>query len=164
MFQGFGHLLPSWEDQDLLGVVYDSVAFPQHNRPAGETTRLTVRTPSSFLVLVLTFWSVCPPACVTQTDRCYQRPLLATDGSCSSGNLLLLWCSLTLTLVLQVMLGGAWFDPGSLGAGTEEALLSRAAEAVHAHLHVDAAPIWSHVRIQKVEPGQRFRSSICSSS
>lgn len=83
MFQGFGHLLPSWEDQDLLGVVYDSVAFPQHNRPAGETTRLTVRTPSSFLVLVLTFWSVCPPACVTQTDRCYQRPLLATDGSCS---------------------------------------------------------------------------------
>lgn len=53
MFQGFGHLLPSWEDQDLLGVVYDSVAFPQHNRPAGETTRLTVRTP------VPSCWSSC---------------------------------------------------------------------------------------------------------
>lgn len=49
------------------------------------------------------------------------------------------------------MLGGAWFDPGSLGAGSEEALLSRATEAVRAHLHVDASPIWSHVRIQKVE-------------
>lgn len=44
VFQGFGHLLPSSEDQALLGVVYDSVAFPQHNRPTGETTRLTVLT------------------------------------------------------------------------------------------------------------------------
>lgn len=42
LFQGFGHLLPSSEDQAVLGVVYDSVAFPQHNRPTGETTRLTV--------------------------------------------------------------------------------------------------------------------------
>lgn len=42
LFQGFGHLLPSSEDQALLGVVYDSVAFPQHNRPTGNTTRLTV--------------------------------------------------------------------------------------------------------------------------
>ncbi|KAK5601474.1 hypothetical protein CRENBAI_025839 [Crenichthys baileyi] len=39
---GFGHLLPSWEDPGLLGVVYDSVPFPQHNRPHGQTTRLTV--------------------------------------------------------------------------------------------------------------------------
>uniref|UniRef100_UPI0037E9B97B protoporphyrinogen oxidase n=1 Tax=Semicossyphus pulcher TaxID=241346 RepID=UPI0037E9B97B len=39
---GFGHLVPSSEDQGLLGVVYDSVPFPQHNRPDGHTTRLTV--------------------------------------------------------------------------------------------------------------------------
>ncbi|XP_028836093.1 protoporphyrinogen oxidase [Denticeps clupeoides] len=39
---GFGHLVPSFEDRGLLGVVYDSVPFPQHNRPGGPTTRLTV--------------------------------------------------------------------------------------------------------------------------
>uniref|UniRef100_A0AAQ5ZY10 Protoporphyrinogen oxidase n=1 Tax=Amphiprion ocellaris TaxID=80972 RepID=A0AAQ5ZY10_AMPOC len=39
---GFGHLVPSSEDRGLLGVVYDSVPFPQHNRPDGQTTRLTV--------------------------------------------------------------------------------------------------------------------------
>ncbi|XP_030580522.1 protoporphyrinogen oxidase isoform X2 [Archocentrus centrarchus] len=39
---GFGHLVPSSEDRALLGVVYDSVFFPQHNRPKGQTTRLTV--------------------------------------------------------------------------------------------------------------------------
>ncbi|CAG02770.1 unnamed protein product, partial [Tetraodon nigroviridis] len=89
--EGFGHLLPSSEDPALLGVVYDSEAFPQHNRPTGTTTRLTV------------------------------------------------------------MMGGAWFHAvgGPLGAVPEEALLSRATEAVHAHLHVSAAPIWSHVSVQK---------------
>ncbi|XP_055083961.1 LOW QUALITY PROTEIN: protoporphyrinogen oxidase [Periophthalmus magnuspinnatus] len=40
--QGFGHLLPSSEDPGLLGVVYDSVFFPQHNSPDRESTRLTV--------------------------------------------------------------------------------------------------------------------------
>ncbi|XP_051922543.1 protoporphyrinogen oxidase [Hippocampus zosterae] len=39
---GFGHLVPSSEDHGLLGVVYDSVPFPQHNRSEGLTTRLTV--------------------------------------------------------------------------------------------------------------------------
>ncbi|XP_026149388.1 protoporphyrinogen oxidase isoform X2 [Mastacembelus armatus] len=39
---GFGHLVPSSEDRGLLGVVYDSVFFPQHNRPTGQSTRLTV--------------------------------------------------------------------------------------------------------------------------
>ncbi|XP_058504191.1 protoporphyrinogen oxidase [Solea solea] len=39
---GFGHLLPSSEDPALLGVVYDSVPFPEHNRSDGQTTRLTV--------------------------------------------------------------------------------------------------------------------------
>ncbi|KAK1895446.1 Protoporphyrinogen oxidase [Dissostichus eleginoides] len=39
---GFGHLIPSSENPVVLGVVYDSVPFPQHNRPEGHTTRLTV--------------------------------------------------------------------------------------------------------------------------
>ncbi|XP_010883387.2 protoporphyrinogen oxidase [Esox lucius] len=40
--KGFGHLVPSSEDGGLLGVVYDSVPFPQHNRSGGPSTRLTV--------------------------------------------------------------------------------------------------------------------------
>ncbi|XP_028985391.1 protoporphyrinogen oxidase isoform X2 [Betta splendens] len=40
--RGFGHLIPSSEDPGLLGVVYDSDFFPQHNRPSGQTTRLTI--------------------------------------------------------------------------------------------------------------------------
>ncbi|XP_026861197.2 protoporphyrinogen oxidase isoform X1 [Electrophorus electricus] len=40
--KGFGHLVPSSEDLGLLGVVYDSVPFPQHNRRGDPTTRLTV--------------------------------------------------------------------------------------------------------------------------
>ncbi|KAL7840419.1 hypothetical protein AOLI_G00257420 [Acnodon oligacanthus] len=39
---GFGHLVPSSEDRGLLGVVYDSVPFPEHNRAGEPTTRLTI--------------------------------------------------------------------------------------------------------------------------
>nr|XP_006814335.1 PREDICTED: protoporphyrinogen oxidase-like [Saccoglossus kowalevskii] len=38
---GFGYLIPSWEKSKLLGVIYDSCTFPQHNRPGSPTTRLT---------------------------------------------------------------------------------------------------------------------------
>ena len=48
--QGFGHLLPSSEDPGVLGVVYDSMFFPQHNSPDGESTRLTVSTESERLL------------------------------------------------------------------------------------------------------------------
>ncbi|TMS11225.1 Protoporphyrinogen oxidase [Larimichthys crocea] len=89
--EGFGHLLPSSEDLGLLGVIYDSVAFPQHNRPNGQTTRLTV------------------------------------------------------------MMGGAWFQEvfGSPESVTEQCLLAKATEAVHCHLGVTTAPIWSWVALQK---------------
>ncbi|NXV56204.1 PPOX oxidase, partial [Molothrus ater] len=44
--QGFGHLVPSSEDPALLGIVYDSVAFPEHDgtpaTPGGTSLRLTV--------------------------------------------------------------------------------------------------------------------------
>ncbi|XP_061571486.1 protoporphyrinogen oxidase-like isoform X1 [Cololabis saira] len=39
---GFGHLVPSWEDQGVLGVVYDSIPFPEHDRAGDPSTRLTV--------------------------------------------------------------------------------------------------------------------------
>lgn len=38
---GFGYLIPSKENENILGVVFDSCVFPQHNRHQGET-RLTV--------------------------------------------------------------------------------------------------------------------------
>ncbi|XP_048368366.1 protoporphyrinogen oxidase isoform X3 [Sphaerodactylus townsendi] len=39
---GFGHLVPSFEDSSLLGVVYDSVAFPEQDGSRGPAVRLTV--------------------------------------------------------------------------------------------------------------------------
>ncbi|KAM6999287.1 protoporphyrinogen oxidase [Passerculus sandwichensis] len=43
---GFGHLVPSSEDPALLGIVYDSVAFPEHDgtpaSPGAASLRLTV--------------------------------------------------------------------------------------------------------------------------
>uniref|UniRef100_A0A8C0JAA4 Protoporphyrinogen oxidase n=1 Tax=Chelonoidis abingdonii TaxID=106734 RepID=A0A8C0JAA4_CHEAB len=39
---GFGHLVPSFEDSSLLGIVYDSVAFPEQNGSCGPSVRLTV--------------------------------------------------------------------------------------------------------------------------
>ena len=41
-FQGFGHLLPSFEDGPFLGVIYDSCTFPQHDRTDKPSTRFTV--------------------------------------------------------------------------------------------------------------------------
>ncbi|XP_059164190.1 protoporphyrinogen oxidase-like [Physella acuta] len=41
--KGFGHLLPSSESGPILGVVYDSCTFPEHNRKGcPESTRITV--------------------------------------------------------------------------------------------------------------------------
>ncbi|XP_060113128.1 protoporphyrinogen oxidase [Heteronotia binoei] len=39
---GFGHLVPSFEDSSLLGIVYDSVAFPEQDGSGGPAVRLTV--------------------------------------------------------------------------------------------------------------------------
>nr|XP_003229083.2 PREDICTED: protoporphyrinogen oxidase [Anolis carolinensis] len=39
---GFGHLVPSFEDNALLGIVYDSVAFPEQDGSGGPAIRLTV--------------------------------------------------------------------------------------------------------------------------
>ncbi|XP_042537353.1 protoporphyrinogen oxidase isoform X3 [Dipodomys spectabilis] len=46
--QGFGHLVPSSEDSSVLGIVYDSVAFPeQDGKPSG--LRVTVMLGGSWL-------------------------------------------------------------------------------------------------------------------
>ncbi|XP_059805863.1 protoporphyrinogen oxidase isoform X3 [Hypanus sabinus] len=38
---GFGHLVPSGECSEILGVVYDSCSFPQQDQSGSQTTRLT---------------------------------------------------------------------------------------------------------------------------
>lgn len=43
LVQAFGYLVPSHQHSQVLGVVFDSSTFPQHNRKDTPTTRLTVR-------------------------------------------------------------------------------------------------------------------------
>uniref|UniRef100_A0A8C3SJP3 Protoporphyrinogen oxidase n=1 Tax=Chelydra serpentina TaxID=8475 RepID=A0A8C3SJP3_CHESE len=80
---GFGHLVPSFEDSSLLGIIYDSVAFPEQNGTGGPSVRLTV------------------------------------------------------------MLGGAWFEQGfgDPDMVPQAMLLSRAKEAVRAHLGMMHSPL-----------------------
>ncbi|CAH1781708.1 unnamed protein product [Owenia fusiformis] len=40
-FLGFGHLIPSTENSKVLGIVYDSCNFPEHDRKDQPSTRLT---------------------------------------------------------------------------------------------------------------------------
>jgi oxygen-dependent protoporphyrinogen oxidase len=40
--EGFGVLLPSSEPVNILGIIYDSCLFPQHDRSEGSHSRLTV--------------------------------------------------------------------------------------------------------------------------
>ncbi|XP_031552690.1 protoporphyrinogen oxidase-like [Actinia tenebrosa] len=40
--EGFGILLPSSEPVNILGIIYDSCVFPQHDRNDGNHTRLTI--------------------------------------------------------------------------------------------------------------------------
>ena len=44
--EGFGYLAPSSEPLKVLGIIFDSCAFPENDRPGGKTTRLTVSKPS----------------------------------------------------------------------------------------------------------------------
>ena len=40
--EGFGYLVPSSEPLQVLGIIFDSCAFPENDRGGGKTTRLTV--------------------------------------------------------------------------------------------------------------------------
>ncbi|EMP26195.1 Protoporphyrinogen oxidase [Chelonia mydas] len=110
---GFGHLVPSFEDRSLLGIVYDSVAFPEQNGTGGPSVRLTGR------LLGPQLRSCSPPE----------------------------W----LFYYLQVMLGGAWFEEGfgDPEMMPEARLLSRAKEAVRAHLGLAAEPSCTIVKVLK---------------
>ena len=41
-FQAFGYLVPSNQQSKILGVVFDSASFPEHDRKDTPSTRLTV--------------------------------------------------------------------------------------------------------------------------
>ena len=40
--EGFGYLVPSSEPLPVLGIIFDSCAFPENDRRSGKTTRITV--------------------------------------------------------------------------------------------------------------------------
>ncbi|XP_078379655.1 protoporphyrinogen oxidase-like [Oculina patagonica] len=40
--EGFGYLVPSSEPLQVLGIIFDSCAFPENDRHGGKTTRITV--------------------------------------------------------------------------------------------------------------------------
>ena len=40
--EGFGYLVPSSEPLPVLGIIFDSCAFPENDRCSGKTTRITV--------------------------------------------------------------------------------------------------------------------------
>jgi len=40
--EGFGYLVPSSEPLQVLGIIFDSCAFPENDRRSGKTTRITV--------------------------------------------------------------------------------------------------------------------------
>lgn len=40
--EGFGFLVPSSEPLQVLGIIFDSCAFPENDRRGGKTTRITV--------------------------------------------------------------------------------------------------------------------------
>jgi hypothetical protein len=41
--QAFGYLVPSNQQSKILGVVFDSASFPEHDRKDTPSTRVTVR-------------------------------------------------------------------------------------------------------------------------
>lgn len=62
LLQGFGHLVPSSEDPGVLGIVYDSVAFPeQDGSPPG--LRVTVRGASQGSSGPVWLWPGCSVPC-----------------------------------------------------------------------------------------------------
>ncbi|XP_078143493.1 protoporphyrinogen oxidase [Centroberyx gerrardi] len=82
---GFGHLVPSSEDRGLLGVVYDSVPFPQHNSPNGESTRLTVMMGGAWFQEVFgapeEITEECLLATATEAVRCHLGVTMAPSWS-----------------------------------------------------------------------------------
>ena len=52
--EGFGYLVPSSDETQVLGVIFDSCAFPENDRHhGGKTTRITVSVKPIFLPFLL---------------------------------------------------------------------------------------------------------------
>lgn len=51
--EGFGYLVPSSEPLQVLGIIFDSCAFPENDRRGQKTTRITVSIPAEILSLFL---------------------------------------------------------------------------------------------------------------
>ncbi|NXH12730.1 PPOX oxidase, partial [Bucco capensis] len=82
---GFGHLVPSSEDPSLLGIVYDSVAFPQHSGTNTASVRLTVMLGGAWFQQSFGDPSAVAPALLLQQAQAAVREQLSLepDPTCS---------------------------------------------------------------------------------
>ncbi|XP_058716340.1 protoporphyrinogen oxidase isoform X2 [Poecile atricapillus] len=121
---GFGHLVPSSEDPALLGIVYDSVAFPEHDGTPQGTPQGTPGTEGT-------------PEGTPGTPKGTPGTPEGTPG--------------TPSLRLTVMLGGSWFRQsfGEPSAAPPELLLSRARAAARDHLGLPGTPTRAILRVQQ---------------
>lgn len=78
---GFGHLVPSSEDEALLGIVYDSVAFPQHDGSGSPSVRLTVMLGGSWFQRSFGEPTAAPPAVLLQRAQRAVREQLGVMGT-----------------------------------------------------------------------------------
>uniref|UniRef100_A0A8C3CT06 Protoporphyrinogen oxidase n=1 Tax=Cairina moschata TaxID=8855 RepID=A0A8C3CT06_CAIMO len=73
---GFGHLVPSSEDDSLLGIVYDSVAFPQHDGTGPASVRLTVMLGGAWFTRAFGDPAAAAPATLLQRAQAAAREQL----------------------------------------------------------------------------------------
>ncbi|NXK00847.1 PPOX oxidase, partial [Corythaixoides concolor] len=76
---GFGHLVPSSEDASLLGIVYDSVAFPQHDGTGAASVRLTVMLGGAWFGQSFGSPSAAAPALLLQRAQAAVREQLGLE-------------------------------------------------------------------------------------
>lgn len=60
--EGFGYLVPSSEPLQVLGIIFDSCAFPENDRSGGKSTRITVSFSSTGFLHVM--WHTNPQVTV----------------------------------------------------------------------------------------------------
>ncbi|NWR94950.1 PPOX oxidase, partial [Furnarius figulus] len=78
---GFGHLVPSSEDPALLGIVYDSVAFPQHDGAGPPSVRLTVMLGGAWFRQIFGEPAAAAPALLLQRAQKAARDHLGLHGT-----------------------------------------------------------------------------------
>ena len=71
--EGFGYLVPSSEPLQVLGIIFDSCAFPENDRRSGKTTRITVSFSRTLIHLHVGEGGDCPlprPLTLFETKIC----------------------------------------------------------------------------------------------